>query len=164
MSEWVSWAIDHRQIICAIAEAIAMTAAAIATCRFERAMSLADVASERASLAIRRVSSSRALRLEAAASSRNACCSASQADACAPISPPLAASMRVYVSPCDSNAARCSMSRDITEPPPTQCIPQNLRDKLDGAGYSGHGLLHETSAHHRLVRLMLCIYTGKTHP
>jgi hypothetical protein len=89
---------------------VAMITAIIAMLFARRAITLA-------SLEIERVSSSRASRLAAEAASRSDCFSASQADACAPISPPLAASTRVAVSPFASNAARCGRSRVIYEIP-----------------------------------------------
>ncbi|MDR3158605.1 MAG: hypothetical protein LBU11_06270 [Zoogloeaceae bacterium] len=81
--------------------------------RASNAIELDSLAIELDSLEIERVCSSRASLLSAESAARLASCSASHADACAPISPPFAESTRTLVSPSDSNVARCDISRGM---------------------------------------------------
>ena len=104
-----------------------------AAARSSEAMRLASLAEARASLAILRVSSSRASRLAAAASSRSACFSASQADAARPTSSDCPPNRNlVPVSPCFSNTSRCGsgLGSPMQEPSEGVFVMPNVRAKL----------------------------------
>ena len=107
-------------IVAAVANIAAVIAMLFARRAMERAFSASELARSASSLALsdaasalramESVSSSRVSRFEDEASSRSACCSASQALASAPTSSVCCARTLVRVSPLDSNAERCTRS------------------------------------------------------